>query len=566
MNRQLGDGSWSVFELAMAAVVGALVAGGVLVILIGGLAGWLFGRGWPDTNPSALGDIVAALPDHVDDPRRAWPASARADLPGPVGFYATAVVLTAGGAVTVLAFLRFAKSRKRDKGASWGRGSQLKLLRVRPGERGRLVLGRIDRHLVASEPRQSVIVVAPTQSGKTTGLAIPSILEWTGPVLATSVKTDLVLDTIARRRAMGAVHVFDPSGVTGLPRAQWTPLARCASWQGARETAARLVSVAQPGRGLSDADFWAGAAARYLAPLLFTAAQSERTISDVLGWIETGEEKEIRSCLAAVMIEDDPGPFLDECMAALKAIESVWTADERLRSSLGATAGVALDAYGDPVIADCAVAADIAADKLLAGPNTVYLCATALAQERLRPLFVTLIDEIVGYVYEQSASRGRPLDAPLLIVLDEAANIAPLPRLDQLAATGAGQGIQLVTVVQDLAQLEERWGTKADTILNNHRAKVFGSGISCEKTLTYVARVLGDESVSQRSTTRGERGAKSETEGVQFRPLAPADRLRQERPGTGVLLYGHLPPARITLRPWFADRRLRSLAAAGEGP
>lgn len=73
--------------------------------------------------------------------------------------------------------------------------------------------------------------------------------------------------------------------------------------------------------------------------------------------------------------------------------------------------------------------------------------------------------------------------------------------------------------------------------------------------------MLGDESISQRSTTRGERGSKSETEGVQFRPLAPADRLRQEKPGTGVLLYGHLPPARIQLRPWYADRQLRALAA-----
>jgi type IV secretion system protein VirD4 len=37
-----------------------------------------------------------------------------------------------------------------------------------------------------------VIVIAPTQSHKTTGLAIPALLEWEGPVLATSVKTDLV--------------------------------------------------------------------------------------------------------------------------------------------------------------------------------------------------------------------------------------------------------------------------------------------------------------------------------------------------------------------------------------
>jgi len=53
------------------------------------------------------------------------------------------------------------------------------------------------RVLVASEPRTSVLVVAPTQSGKTTSLVIPTILEWDGPVLATSIKAALVQDTLA---------------------------------------------------------------------------------------------------------------------------------------------------------------------------------------------------------------------------------------------------------------------------------------------------------------------------------------------------------------------------------
>ena len=45
----------------------------------------------------------------------------------------------------------------------------------RPGE-GRLVIGRVGRRLIAAEKRQSLIVFGPTQTGKTTGLAIPAIL------------------------------------------------------------------------------------------------------------------------------------------------------------------------------------------------------------------------------------------------------------------------------------------------------------------------------------------------------------------------------------------------------
>jgi type IV secretory pathway TraG/TraD family ATPase VirD4 len=51
-----------------------------------------------------------------------------------------------------------------------------------------------------------------------------------------------------------------------------------------------------------------------------------------------------------------------------------------------------------------------------------------------------------------------------LIVLDEAANIAPVPDLDVIASTGAGQGIQLVTVFQDLVQGTAVYGGRAKTI------------------------------------------------------------------------------------------------------
>jgi type IV secretion system protein VirD4 len=135
-----------------------------------------------------------------------------------------------------------------------------------------------------------------------------------------------------------------------------------------------------------------------------------------------------------------------------------------------------------------------------------------------------------------------------LVVLDEAANIAPLRDLDTLASTAAGQGIQLVSVFQDLAQISARYGERAATVVNNHRAKVLLSGISDPATLEYAARLLGDEKVMHASVTRGEHGEHSTTESTSYRSLAPAHVLRGVLPGQGVLVYGHLPPARLLLR------------------
>jgi hypothetical protein len=52
------------------------------------------------------------------------------------------------------------------------------------------------------------------------------------------------------------------------------------------------------------------------------------------------------------------------------------------------------------------------------------------------------------------------------------------------------------------------------------------------------------------------------TESVAYRRLLPPEALRQLKPRYGLLVYGHLPPVRIRLRPWFRSRRLITLAMA----
>lgn len=166
---------------------------------------------------------------------------------------------------------------------------------------------------------------------------------------------------------------------------------------------------------------------------------------------------------------------------------------------------------------------------------------------------------MLAVIYEAVATTGRPLDPPLLLLLDECANIAPIPNLAEIASTGAGQGVQLLSIFQDMAQVSTRYGRRASTIVNNHRAKIFGTGISDSDTLSYVSRVLGAGEFEQRSRSTGEKGRRSETEGDTYRDLAPANLVRERDPGTGLLMYGHLPPAKIKLRPWYADAGLREL-------
>ncbi len=177
-----------------------------------------------------------------------------------------------------------------------------------------------------------------------------------------------------------------------------------------------------------------------------------------------------------------------------------------------------------------------------------------------------MLHQLITAAYIRHAATGRPLERPLLIALDEAANIAPLDELDTLASTAAGTGIQLLTIFQDKAQIETRYGTRAATVVNNHRAKIWLSGVSDEPSLRYLATLLGEGHVTQDATSTDTGGRRSTSTSQTFRPLATADQLRQIPANQGVLVYGALPPARLALRPYYQDRHHKRLASEPTTP
>lgn len=545
--RQHPEGWESTAFVAVLAVFGI----GIILWATGEVAGFLGSGRWPDVSPSQIGGVLVRIASTMGDPGRAWPAVARPLMPGPVLFYAVLAVFAIAAAALAMTGRRLVSmllGSPASGGSGWASLADLRSLIVSGPARARLILGRVGSKLIAAEERQSVIVLGPTQSLKTTGFAIPSILEWDGPVLATSVKTDLLRDTITARSERGEVWVYDPTSSTEHRTSRWSPLSLCDDWRGAQRTAMWLAGASRTdGSGLSDADFWYAAAAKLLGPHLFAAAHSGRTMADVVRWINTQEERQVREALQAAGVPE-----------ALDAATASWKRESRQKSSVYTTVETVLGAYEDPVVARSASGCDIFPEILLDGSSrSLYVVSPSHEQRRLRPLFETLLQTVINYSFELSSRTGKPIDPPLLVVLDEAANIAPLRDLDTLASTAASHGIQLVSVFQDLAQVSTRYGERAQTVVNNHRAKIVLSGISDTQTLEYASRLLGDEEVMQASVTRGSHGARSTTESTTMRSIAPAHVLRSIRPGEGVLVYGHLPAARIHLRPWFKEKSLR---------
>jgi type IV secretion system protein VirD4 len=479
-------------------------------------------------------------------------------FPGPPRIAIVLLVALACMATAVAAVARRRQRANRSAGARFASRADLAPLRLSGPSAGRVILGTHRHTLIGAEARASVLVVGPSQSGKTSGVAVPALLEWSGPALCTSIKSDVVRDTYVARERVGKVRVFDPTGATYVPHASWSPIAGSRTWEGARRMAARLLGVGDHGAGRSaDEAFWRPAGARYLAPLLLAAAHGrDIAMRDVLSWV-------------AGVGEDEPAALLAGCAApgataAQEALCSVWGSDSRFRSNLQQTVSTALDPWQEPQIA-AATAGDsqIGADWLLDGANTLYLISPAEDQRRLRGLLCALVADVVAGAFARAARSGGPVEPALLLCLDEAANIAPLPNLDEIASTGPGQGVQLLTVLQNMTQASERWGAeRAETIVANHRARVFCSGIGDRATLEHLRHTLGEEQVARVSRQHaGLIGAASVTVSQEHQPLAPPNRVRQAAADRALLVYGNLPPAWLAMRPWYRDFRLRATAA-----
>lgn len=536
-------------EKVLTGTAGIAIGVCLLVWVAGQVSALLWSGTWL---PVPLSDSPLILWGLVADPGRpadAWSAAGANVAPGAGLYYSTLIVLAAILLSTGIAGYRWHSHRRDDnESARWAKPRDLKPLLVSRPQPGRLTLGTVGRRLVATEAQHSVAVIGPAGTGKTTGFAIPALLEWDGPAIATSVKGDLLEHTIDQRRSMGDTYVFDPVASTGEPSAGWSPLDASRDWQGALRMAAWLASTARAGErgGLQDSDFWYAVAQKLLAPLLYAAARSGATMRDVLRWVDLQDEEEPLRALQRTREVD-----------ALQAFVATVNREERTRSSAYTTAETVLAAFADPgVLATTTRSPAIDPDRLLdGGSHTLYVCGPLHEQARLRPLFTAIIEQTVARIYDRANRTSDRLVKPLLLVIDEAANIAPLPDLAQIASTARGVGIQLVTVWQDFAQIQARYGTFSQTVINNHRAKVVLAGISDTPTLDYISRLIGDEAALEESRSRGPDGRTSVTEATRHRPLAPTAGLRRADAGTGVLVYGNFHPARLELRPWYANQR-----------
>lgn len=446
----------------------------------------------------------------------------------------------------------------------WARGRDLRGLRVRRCRSGRFSLGRSAGRHIATERETSVLVVGPTRSGKTTCLVVPNLLDWRGPAVVTSTKGELLALTAAQRQRVGPVHIYDPTGELGMASVTWSPVAGCHDLDRAWMVAAWLCAGLQQGvsRGDNDWAHWAESGKLLIAPLLFTAANTGCTVVDVHSWIH-GFDLVTPAAMLEELAQDPATSAFHDAQRALSMLTSIDQRPERERGTVFSTVMRIFSAFNERAVAASAATSRFDPRALLERCGTLYLCTPRMAAERVASLFVGILMTVVieAYGLAESSPRGR-LPLELGLFLDELANVVPIDDLPSLASQGAGRGVLLMSIVQDLSQLRARYGTdRANTILNNHPCKVILPGVSDPETVEVLSRLIGRRAVTDVQVSRGGDGRVSRSYTLRHDSLATPDALRQLDASCAVAVYRGRPPIVLRLRPWYQSRHHRGLVA-----
>ena len=415
---------------------------------------------------------------------------------------------------------------------------------------------------VHADPESAVMVLGPPRSGKTSAVMIPALMACAGAALSTSTKPDVMRATLAVRSELGQAWLFDPGGDQAVPsgvrRLGWSPVAGADSWDRALLLARAMTAAGRVGAGTANEGHWAERASALLAPLLYAAHLSERPVEELLRWV-------LRQDLepAGGVLEDH------DAHIALDVLGGIQRTESRERSSIfSATAGT-LAAYNSDAARASAAQPNFDPARFTQSADTIYITAPEHKQALCAPLIVGLLEQIRHAVYHHDREAGKQ-EPPMLWLLDELANTAPIHDLPALVSQAGGQGLQVLVGLQDLSQARVRWGQDAaDGLLSLFQTRVVLSGIADARTLESISLALGEYDRQHVSQTLGHSQPQqwfpttthSDTVAYQTqrqRVLGPGEIARL--PDGHALLLRSGDWSLLTLTPWHASEPWRTLA------
>ncbi|MVO90309.1 TraM recognition domain-containing protein [Streptomyces sp. p1417] len=420
-----------------------------------------------------------------------------------------------------------------------------------------VLLGNLQgtRHEVRMGYEDVAVAIMAPRSGKTTSLAIPSILNAPGPVLLTSNKAagDAFTATLDARAEAGRTWSMDPQQIAHAKRAMWwNPLATAKTLDGAGRLAGHFLAASVDAS--QQGDFWSKAGSNILSQLFLAAALDERPITDVMQWLAFPADR------TPLDILRDHG--FTAVAAQLKGtVEGPPETRDGIYETARQYAAALLNSEIAAWVTPQKDIEEFRPQEFVTSTDTLYLLSKD-GGGGASALIAACADAVMRAATTQAERAGGRLDPPMLAILDEAANVCKISDLPDLYSHLGSRGIIPITILQSYRQGQKVWGDAGmDALWSASTIKVIGSGIDDPDFADKLSRLIGDHDVETTSTSHSESGKSTSVSMRQERILA-ADAIRALPKGTALCFATGLRAAMLDLRPWYLEPGADTLTAA----
>lgn len=409
------------------------------------------------------------------------------------------------------------------------------------------MLGTSQGEQVWVSTEDSILLYGPPRSGKGFFLVINAILDAPGAVITTSTRGDNVSATLGLRQKIGPCMIFDPQGLAGGKSAlKWSPFQGCEDEEKASVRAQALMAATGLGKSSSNQE-WAQQARIILQYLLHAAALGKVSIRDFARW---GAAPEL--CGKAVEIlqrHPDAAPgwaanLKSEVNSDPKTRQSKWLgvtgATEAL--SVGRVAESLDPGPGEKMLDP---------EEFIRNKGTLYLLGSKADGSAVAPFLIALMDEIVNTGKRMARLQpGNRLDPPMMVILDEIANLAPWEALAQVMADGGGSGISTMAIFQNAAQVRSQWGADAaQALIDAAIVKVQLGGADNAEELRKFTDLMEERVLTDRNRSVSDQGG-STSENTRRETALTVPDLHYMPTGYGLLMSRNTRPVIMKMTRW----------------
>lgn len=355
-----------------------------------------------------------------------------------------------------------------------------------------------------------VLLCAGSRSGKGISFVIPNLLLYEGSILTIDPKGELARETANRRHVMGQkVVVIDPFNRSGEHtktfRGGFNPLAEIdPESDEAVDDAAMLAEALVTDDSGADSH-WANAARELVKALIlrallepietrtllyvrkfFHAPGKVLTGSDGKKAVVSGQVMALREMAGRAKPDELPG--LDSpCVEIMAGIAAAYIQkNEREFNSIVSYASVQLSFLDSRPLAKCLEKSSFKLSELKTGKTTVYLCLPASRMATHGKWFRAVVSQAMLMCENVDVK----MECPLLLMLEEFPVLGYMRSIEAAAGQIASFGVKIITIIQDLTQLQKFYKATWETFLGNSGVTIF-FGNSDVTTLDYVSKKLG---------------------------------------------------------------------------